>query len=362
MSFEVDIHKVGDESQSGDAISLRYGDFSHRDRFRVVVIDGGFLDTGELVVAHIKKYYGTEKADLVVSTHPDNDHSSGLRVILEKLTVGQFWIHRLSTRKSRVGLLLEAAARSGGEARKLLVQESIATVTELEDLADKKGIPIVEPFAGTSIDNRIYVLGPSEQFYADLFAGGDEKLFGRVLLEAVRKAKKWIKERWDKDALEEPAENATSPRNNSSTILLARVGSQGQDFLFTADAGVAALTSAADYATAVGYDIAANVKYFQSPHHGSKRNVGPALLDRLLGTIVEEGATNGKKAFISAAKKGEPKHPSKRVTNALIRRGLRVYATQGSTHCYHSDDVSARDGWSALTPVSFAENYEEEED
>ena len=34
---------------------------------------------------------------------------------------------------------------------------------------------------------------------------------------------------------------------------------------------------------------------------------------------------------VSAAKEGEPKHPSAKVTNAYLRRGARVLATQGTT-------------------------------
>jgi hypothetical protein len=60
-------------------------------------------------------------------------------------------------------------------------------------------------------------------------------------------------------------------------------------------------------------------KFVQIPHHGSKRNVGPAILNRLIGSPVAQG-TNKFTAFVSVPKKGEPKHPSKRVTNAFMRR------------------------------------------
>ena len=52
-----------------------------------MVIDGGTLDSGERLVNHIKTRTGPAGSHLVVSTHPDGDHSSGLTVVLEELEV-----------------------------------------------------------------------------------------------------------------------------------------------------------------------------------------------------------------------------------------------------------------------------------
>ncbi|MBF4307570.1 MBL fold metallo-hydrolase, partial [Vibrio anguillarum] len=46
MGYEIDFLGVGEESKSGDAIALRYGNLhGHRDEQTVVVIDGGFQST-----------------------------------------------------------------------------------------------------------------------------------------------------------------------------------------------------------------------------------------------------------------------------------------------------------------------------
>ncbi len=75
----------------------------------------------------------------------------------------------------------------------------------------------------------------------------------------------------------------TGPRNNSSVITLLHVG--GERMLFTGDAGIPALTAAASYyETIFGSFPAAPLTFFQTPHHGSRRNVGPTLLNRLLGS------------------------------------------------------------------------------
>src|SRR5207245_9331952 len=140
--------------------------------------------------------------------------------------------------------------------------------------------------------------------------------------------------------LMEPDEDATSSENNSSVILLFRDGKEG--FLFTSDAGVPALTNAADFAQGLGVDLK-TVTRLQAPHHGSKRNLGPKILDRIVGPKLQDQAQMTKIAIVSAAPDGAPKHPSKRVVNALIRRGAKVVATQGKGICIHSDDVPKRD-------------------
>ena len=84
MGFEVDFLKVGEESSSGDAIPLRYGDL-HGDRSSqyVVVIDAGFKETGPDVVHFVRERYQTFVVDLAISTHPDRDHAAGLGVVLD---------------------------------------------------------------------------------------------------------------------------------------------------------------------------------------------------------------------------------------------------------------------------------------
>ena len=55
MAYEVDILAVGNESKSGDAIALRFGDFVNNPSDQtIVVIDGGFRDSGKKLVERIK--------------------------------------------------------------------------------------------------------------------------------------------------------------------------------------------------------------------------------------------------------------------------------------------------------------------
>ena len=62
MGIEIDFLAVGDESKSGDAVAIRYGNlFGPRDQHRVVVIDGGFTDNGTALVELIRGHYQTDQ-------------------------------------------------------------------------------------------------------------------------------------------------------------------------------------------------------------------------------------------------------------------------------------------------------------
>jgi len=88
------------------------------------------------------------------------------------------------------------------------------------------------------------------------------------------------------------------------------VGHDNHHLLLTGDAGVPALERAADFAEFHGLDLRA-VDFSQVTHHGSKRNVGPSILNRILGPKL--GSPNlTKVAFVSASKDGAPKHPAKK--------------------------------------------------
>jgi beta-lactamase superfamily II metal-dependent hydrolase len=84
--FEIDFLDV-ESSKSGDAIPIRY---QLDDLIRIHVVDGGFQDTGDKVVEHIKTHYNNSKiVHSIVVSHPDGDHAGGLRKILEEFTVGE---------------------------------------------------------------------------------------------------------------------------------------------------------------------------------------------------------------------------------------------------------------------------------
>ncbi|MBT8402174.1 MAG: hypothetical protein KJO98_16980, partial [Rhodothermia bacterium] len=140
-------------------------------------------------------------------------------------------------------------------------------------------------------------------------------------------------------------EGETTPLNNSSAITM--LDYEDKTVIFTADAGIPALDRAADELDGRGYRTE-QLAFIQVPHHGSRRNVGPSVLDRLLGPkqVNEERRVT---AFVSCAPDGEPKHPAKKVANAFRRRGSPVHATQGSSKRHHHDAPDR--GWSKSEPL-----------
>lgn len=99
----------------------------------------------------------------------------------------------------------------------------------------------------------------------------------------------------------------TSAENNSSAILF--VWTDGQALLFTGDAGIPALTRAADYAALMGIDMGA-LRFLQVPHHGSRRNVGPTILNRIKGSDSLPLGQQGWCSQASLTAGGECPHPA----------------------------------------------------
>jgi beta-lactamase superfamily II metal-dependent hydrolase len=358
MGYDIDFMAVGDNGKSGDAIALRYGDLNQAPRGQtVVVIDGGFTDDGRKLVDLVRDLYSTDSVDVVVSTHPDSDHANGLQTVLSELSVGQLWMHRPWLHTDDIARMFRDGRVTDSSVREHL-RRSLDSARSLESLALRKGITIVEPFEGLSLDGALTVLGPSESYYESLlpdFRGTPEAARGALreaahrLAELVRK----VLETWDLETLTDDGE--TSAENSSSTVIQLTI--EDRALLFTGDAGIPALQAALDARDARGLN-GYRLRLLQVPHHGSRRNVGPTLLDRLLGGRVAKGTEPTSVAFVSAAKNGEPKHPAKKVTNALQRRGASVHATQGEAKWFSYSSTS-RDGYTPSIPLPF---YEEVED
>ena len=133
-----------------------------------MVIDGGFQESGEALVQHIEKYYGTKTVDLVISTHPDEDHSSGLSVVLEECKVGALLMHR----PWEHAVDIKNAFKNGritASGLKQKIEKSLQGASDLEGIANRKGVSIVEPFQGVKgYSGALHILGPSQEYYESL--------------------------------------------------------------------------------------------------------------------------------------------------------------------------------------------------
>jgi beta-lactamase superfamily II metal-dependent hydrolase len=351
MGYEIDFLPVGEE-KSGDAILVRYGNLlGARAEQKVIVVDAGYADTGKAVVQHLARYYKTTEIDLVISTHPDQDHIGGLATVLKECTVRQLWMHQPWTHTKDIAQMF-VHGRVTDQSVKNTLRKSLDEAYELEAIAKRRGIPIVEPFAGTHFDDKsVFVLGPTKSFYESLlplFRCTPEPKQDKGLLKALIAAStefvKTLAESWDIETLGTPNEDTTA-ENNSSTVLLFQFGNASA--LLTSDAGLPALQPAFGILTANTYDLS-KIGFVQVPHHGSARNVSADFLDALLGPRLST-ESKIRSAFVSVAKNNDPKHPSKKVTNAFRRRGAPVHATAGQPKCHFKDSPDR--GWSNSVPL-----------
>jgi beta-lactamase superfamily II metal-dependent hydrolase len=362
MGYEVDFLGVGDESKSGDAIAIRFGNL-HGDRQEqtVVIIDGGFKDTGTALVDHITNHFGTEEVDIVINTHPDQDHINGLERVLNELDVKELWIHKPWEHNKGLAEKFKDGRVSDDSIGERLKQ-NLERAWSLVQLAESKGVIVREPFTGElGASGAIKILGPSSDYYESLipdFDGMPERVSLSSSVESFfEKAASAIRRffaTWGEDQIDD--EGVTSAKNNSSVITQLIV--DGSRLLFTGDAGIEALEHAADQ---VDQCLSgAELRFMQIPHHGSKRNIGKKVLSRLVGLPVQHGESRGITAIASTAKEGEPKHPRKAVMNAFTHRGVFAVATRGKGIRHHHD-APVREGWSSLEPEPYHFDYEDEE-
>lgn len=358
MGYEVDFLEVGEGERGGNAIALRWGNLNgDRSEQKVMIIDGGTKESGKALIERINQYYGTNDVDYVFCSHPDADHSSGLTEVLENMNVGVLCLHRPWERAQELkGLFKNGKITSSGLESNF--KKALENAYELEQIALKKGVKILELFSDDFNNNtdQIIVLSPSQEYYDLLLANfretpeaSKENTLIEKIAIGIKEVITWIAEHWHLETLEDPDENETSAENNSSIILLLQI--DGQQLLFTGDAGAEALIEAVKKAASLDIDLK-GAHFIQIPHHGSKHNVGPTILDVLLGPKLEEGSVLDKIAFVSAPQEGDPKHPSRKVVNAFQRRGVKVIATQGSGKRHHKD-APPREGWVAAKPLPF---------
>lgn len=236
---------------------------------------------------------------------------------------------------------------------------NIEAVDDLLKLANQRNIPVIEPFQGVQeFGGQLTILGPTEEYYIELVkqhleeertgkAAARRQSHGTKAFSLARrtldKVLSWIPVETLTD------EGETGPRNDSSAIALLQV--DGQRLLFTGDAGMPALGGAADYyERIIGAFSSYPLSFFQGPHHGSKRNVGPTILNRTLGPRGEP--YQELTSFISSAKTCED-HPSPKVSNALKRRGCRIALTEGNKICHRSHDAPERPDYSPVPQIDW---------
>ena len=175
----------------------------------------------------------------------------------------------------------------------------------------------------------------------------------KSMYATLKEAIAGVAESWGIETLREDV--STSAENESSVILYGVLADRG--ILLTGDAGVQALTAAANFAESHGVTMPENLKFAQVPHHGSRNNVSSSVLDSLIGPKTYSPVSDVRlTAFVSAAK-GSETHPRKMVVNAFLRRGAKVIATKGQS-VWHHYNMGKREGWGPVDSLPFSEEVE----
>ena len=370
MNCEIEFLPVGSGSKPGDAIIVRYGNALS---YSLMTIDGGNIESGKLVVEHVKKYFGENAViEHAVLTHSDADHAFGLREILDGLSVQNLWLHMPWAYVTNARKYFADKKPSDDALIQRIIKE-YDIITDIVVKATDRKIALHMPFAGHTI-GPFHVLSPHEIFYTALMPQFDRtpdadqsaldadgfwigkkpnSFIRNVADKAAAKVQKWVGEAWDNERLKDGG--ITNPSNESSTILYGDFG-EGRRVLLTGDAGVWGLTMPAHQAEQLQLPLKA-FSFVQIPHHGSRRNVGPTVLNRLIGPIQPQGSTDKFTAFVSAPADDDT-HPRKMVLNAFTRRGARVIATQGQSKI-HYGGFPARAGYTSVEPMPFATRVED---
>ena len=220
MGFEIDYLPVGQkpEEKSGDAIAMRFWDNDPEESV-ILTIDGGTRESGLSVVRHIKEYYGTSKVHLAILTHPDADHASGVRDILEQMDVKAFlslipWEH--SNEILPIVQTIDSRVTASSIEKRL--KDAFPATVEAVNLARKKNIKIIEPFAPCgpielNETTQLYFIGPIRDIYLQKWLPTysclptpplpEKSLFESMLEEIISKtkAKKILKRHGNKNYL-----------------------------------------------------------------------------------------------------------------------------------------------------------------
>lgn len=356
MAFEIDLLPVGSEKKSGDCIAMRYGDLDNgKDKQTVIVVDGGYANTWkDILKPHLEKYYkcvynGKMHVDLVILSHPDGDHVSGLVEMAKdpEVEIGQVWMHKpweeLTPKWFKDGRITK-------ESLKNRLGDAFEKAKELDDLSWTLSLKLLNvgtyPIKGGA---TMTILGPTKEFYKSCIANCEktpnqsEKIENLPQSQGVKGIVRY--ESYTKGFIKwYDKEENTSPINESSFVLLFQY--EGTKVLLTGDAGKEGLTQAIEYAADNNIRLD-NCTIVKMPHHGSRKNINPKILDALKGSTY---------FFFSCASDDEGHHPSMRLINLMIEKGMKAYKTGGNT--LHWGKNAPDRGWQTAAVYSSFQQIE----
>lgn len=350
--YEIDFIEAG-EKKSGDAIALRYGNENGQ---TVHVVDGGYASSndGQKLIDLINLHYAPiSKINNVILTHPDTDHASGLKTIVETCSIDVLWMNRPWLYIDELLPKFEYPYTRDGLIQRL--KKDFPHTAELEEIAIRKKIPIKEAFQGTVIGSFV-VLAPSRVRYLELVVASEktpEVITGLITLP--KQIAKAIKGLWGEENLKGNTEG-TSRQNEMSIVQYAKIADH--KILLTGDAGVETLEEAYQYAKNGGVPLP-GLNFFQAPHHGGRRNLSSEILDKWLGPKLPAKIANPTFSVAISANEFDDDHPRKAVRRALMHRGGGILSSKSRKHVYWFKNKPLRLNWSHIPHEEYPEDTEE---
>ena len=318
-AYELRFFQVGNASKGGDAIFIRFLDEYQKPT--VIIVDGGYKETGGKIIEYMKSL-NISVIDLVINTHPDIDHISGLIRLFEETT---FTIKKLIMNRpwkdSNITADFFADNRITDNSVNKRMTEAFKYAYQLEQVAIAKigENNIIHPVIGNNYFGCLTILSPSKDLYRNKLLESDKtpttvdddsnaNLFSRTMNKLVRYIKGFML--WQNED--------TTPINETSIVSLLCM--PDQNYLLTADAGKNDIKEALDYKDSQFGLAYKSIDVLQLPHHGSRKNVTPALIQRI----------GAKDYIISCPPNGlDSHHPSRRMVNMVLEKvpRARIFTT-----------------------------------
>ena len=323
--YEVRFFAVGQNSKGGDAIFIRL--YDEKGTPIVIVIDGGYAEDGEKMLRYMVDECKLKTIDLIINTHPDKDHISGLikivesnEVVIKKIIMNVPW------KDGKLYPEMFYDGRMTDNSLKKELYNAFGFCKKLEDIALKKNINLVHPALNTTpYFDCLKIIAPSDKYYRNKLLESDKTPIVESELNQKCYSKVLSFERYSPNMQIIWNDNIdTSSLNDTSIVCVLTL--PNATFLFTGDVGKSGLNEALDYYESIGGAID-GITHMQVPHHGSKKNLNPTLIRRI----------NANQYIISCPREGWTEgHPSKRLINKIktIFPHSKIYLTQDSWLSY----------------------------
>lgn len=328
MGLEIDILSVGNGSKGGDAIAFRYGDLlSNPPQQNLIIVDGGYSTNGDKLYEIVTERYKTNKIYIVLLTHPDGDHVQGLKRLFEyeDIEVDYLIMHCPWNNPDLIKIEYEDGRITNNSIQERF-KKTFSYVYELSILAKKKGTTIIEPCVGSynlADGATLKILAPNSKWYLKKILESDKTPACGVsesseitfnIEDVFEDCKIGENVEWKYD------DPHTTAINETCIVSLFEYG--GNKMLFTGDIGREGLRLAVEEAKKLKISLT-DLNIFVSPHHGSRKNMTPELMDEIKADFT----------IFSSPPYGDPHHPSRRLINKYIEKGHTLFSTKkGEIH------------------------------